>query len=193
MAGQKGRSGGARPGAGRPKSRVFYVYGLYRDVDCTDVFYIGKGKGRRMEVHVNDSDPVTVEVKERLGFLPMKKLRIDISEDEAFALERKLIGQSIIRGAELINRNAGTYPYPKGYNPSQKHDEFMKNAVRSLETLLQASKRETQQMVDTTPMILRRLTEIERLLGMRDKVRAERLSRRNPMSRSDAAEALFKP
>jgi hypothetical protein len=79
--------------------------------------YVGKGKGRRDEAHEKSSDPVNWmknEFIERtwimLGEIPKIRVRDNISEKEAFALERaliKAIGRADLGKGPLTNMTDG--------------------------------------------------------------------------------------
>ena len=66
----------------------FYVY-MYRRSDTNDVFYIGKGKGYRAEM-INGHNDHCVKIANKYGF-SIDYVKKDISEQEAFDLERELI------------------------------------------------------------------------------------------------------
>lgn len=82
--------------------RRFYVYALYRDVEMTDPFYIGKGSRDRLQSHEASSARDRAPTRRRsairkriveLGYVPKQILYSDLTEDEAFALEIKLIAE----------------------------------------------------------------------------------------------------
>ena len=66
----------------------FYVY-MYRRSDTNDVFYIGKGKGYRAEM-INGHNDHCIKIANKYGF-SIDYVKKDISEQEAFDLERELI------------------------------------------------------------------------------------------------------
>ena len=79
----------------------FYVYGLYRDVEMTDPFYIGKGNDRRINAHEKSSEiakrhnirknNTIKKLVATIGVVPKKIIKDSISELEAFTLEITLI------------------------------------------------------------------------------------------------------
>lgn len=81
----------------------FYVYGLYRDVEMTDPFYIGKGYGRRLDAHEKPSEIAkrhnvrknrTIEkLICEMGFVPKRIVQDGLSEAAALALEIRLIAE----------------------------------------------------------------------------------------------------
>src|ERR1019366_2046148 len=82
---------------------TFYVYGLFRDLSCSDPFYIGKGNRDRMKHHVIEVANGTCSnrlkacaIKKRLamfGFVPSKVLFSGLVSEEAFFYERELIAK----------------------------------------------------------------------------------------------------
>lgn len=79
----------------------FFVYALFKDAAMTKPFYIGKGSGKRIRGHVCPSSlrkrtPKNCAVKKvlaELGFIPSVVIKRDLTEAEAFDLERLLIAQ----------------------------------------------------------------------------------------------------
>lgn len=79
----------------------FYVYMLCRDVECTDPFYVGKGKGRRILAHEEEvacsrGNNILKHraIKKRLrvlGFVPKKIVASGLTEAEAIRYERQTI------------------------------------------------------------------------------------------------------
>jgi hypothetical protein len=80
--------------------RIHYVYALYRDAECTLIFYVGKGKDKRWEKHSSlarrclgnpHKNRIIALVIAKLGYLPKKKLVEGLSDEEACHLERAYI------------------------------------------------------------------------------------------------------
>lgn len=72
----------------------FYVY-MYRRNDTNDVFYIGKGKGYRAEM-INGHNDHCVKIANKHGFT-IEYVQKNMSEDDAFELEKKLIDEYVNR------------------------------------------------------------------------------------------------
>lgn len=100
------------------KKNDFYVYALI-DPRNGEPFYIGKGRGRRIEVHerearlgrtgCNPLKALTIQCIWSEGLtVQTKKIAEGLSEQDAFALERKLIdemdGLSNIQGGTVSRR-----------------------------------------------------------------------------------------
>ena len=95
---------------------AYYVYALYRDVDLTIPFFIGKGKGRRWLQHETAARHVCEHhrcrvvrlVVRQFGAVPKRKLAEGLTTEQACALEIALIAQY---GREpegpLINQTRG--------------------------------------------------------------------------------------
>jgi hypothetical protein len=80
--------------------KVHYVYGLYRDAACTQIFYVGKGYGGRWKKHERlarrasgnpHKNRIINLVVAELGHLPKKKFIEGISDADACALEKAYI------------------------------------------------------------------------------------------------------
>jgi NUMOD3 motif len=85
------------------EDRKFYVYGLFRDQERTDPFYVGKGHGDRINYHqrllekgkrVNHHKNNTIrQCLKRFDCVPRDVFARGLSESEAFDLERRLIAK----------------------------------------------------------------------------------------------------
>ncbi len=98
----------------------FYVYILYRDDEMTDPFYVGKGTGKRANMHgtysefnnggnVRKHNAVKKRLRE-LGHIPKAIFADSLTEDEAFAVEEWLIdwcGRIDLRTGCLTNATNG--------------------------------------------------------------------------------------
>jgi hypothetical protein len=82
---------------------IFYVYALYRDVEMSDPFYIGKGYGKRIRAHekayeiakrhnIRKNNTINKLIAE-LGYVPKKIIAGGLSEFEAFSMEIGLISK----------------------------------------------------------------------------------------------------
>jgi hypothetical protein len=85
----------------------FYVYGLYAPGRVPELFYIGKGSGYRLTVHLGPTltgqNPYKDRVIKKYQGCYAKKLFENLSEQEAFDLEIKLIAES----SGLVNLTDG--------------------------------------------------------------------------------------
>ena len=102
---------------GRRKSPPsFYVYVFFRPWDGTP-FYVGKGKGDRWKRHLrrdrcgnNEFNKILLKARTLKAAVPHVKMREGLSEVEALALERLLIGvigRMNINTGPLVNRVQG--------------------------------------------------------------------------------------
>jgi hypothetical protein len=97
--------------------------------------------------------------------------------------------------AGVKGRSGGRRPgagRPKGKTAATLQRDALARDLAALLKVLDSEAQVRRAFFEANPMILRRLTDIERHLGLREKVRMERTSRHNPQGRSSAAEALFK-
>lgn len=120
----------------------FYVYAIFRPWDGSPC-YIGKGRKGRINVHAKRrSNPHLrniFERAERLGLdVPVIKIRIGLSESDAFSAERALIaaiGRADLGSGPLTNHTDGG---EGAANPSQevrhKRGAAFRGKVRSNET-----------------------------------------------------------
>lgn len=83
---------------------VFYVYTHSTDVGG-DVFYVGKGKGRRAWARTGRS-PEWTEVVSKFG-LVVSLVKEGLNEDDAYSLEEDLITSYRMRGNNLVNKTNG--------------------------------------------------------------------------------------
>lgn len=103
-------------------SRRFYVYGLYRDAECLNPFYIGKGSGSRILEHEKYIEAerkynfrkyaIIKNLLKTTGIVPKKIIYSELLEEKAFELEKGLIlkhGKIVLGTGCLTNLCDGGY------------------------------------------------------------------------------------
>lgn len=99
----------------------YYVYALFRE-DGETPFYIGKGRGKRMDRHEKEldglnphKDNIIRKVVTALGHLPKAKLVVGLTNEMAIRIEKdiiRLIGRRSL--ANLTDGGEGLNPSPEG-------------------------------------------------------------------------------
>ena len=79
----------------------YYIYGLFRPTGI--VCYIGKGKGSRFRAHFRRTHNLHLRaiIAQAGGELPVVIIRSDLTETEAFEIERALITAIVLFYAGL--------------------------------------------------------------------------------------------
>jgi hypothetical protein len=119
---------------------MFYVY-LLRRLDGRPC-YVGKGKGERWRHQRGRNEHLLNIIRQAklLGKeLPAEKIRENLSEDEAFALERKLIafyGREDLGTGDLVNLTDGGEGL-SGYKPSPTSNAKRSAALKGREKTIE--------------------------------------------------------
>jgi hypothetical protein len=113
---------------------LFYVYGHFDKQE--NLKYIGCGKGVRAIQQAYRSDAWNEYFKDY--FPTLKFFKKDLSKEEAFILEKKIIKESREQGINLLNRtDGGQGGYQKEYHPmfGKTHSEETKNKIAASKKL----------------------------------------------------------
>ena len=117
------------------KEKVFYVYEWYYK-NTNEVFYVGKGKDNRLHSMLRRNSYFLNVIKKEQDNVDVRKVRENLNEEEAFALERQLIKEYKTKGECKTNfheggcgGNTGNYDNPER---SQKLSEAAKLRVGEL-------------------------------------------------------------
>lgn len=103
-------------------TNVFYVY-VHKKASNLDIFYVGKGKGNRA-TSLSGRNKHWKNVVNKYGYI-YEIVHDNLSENEAFDLEIKLIKQYMDNGIDLCNKSTG------GEGASGViHSEITKNKFR---------------------------------------------------------------
>jgi hypothetical protein len=129
--------------------RIYYVYGLYRDVKMLDPFYIGKGQRRRINFSAAENvDEHCTNIRKRnairkrireLGFVPRKIIRGRLLERDALAYESILIlkfgriNNGTGRLANLTDGGEGMSGHIPSKETNEKRRASLTGRKRSLE------------------------------------------------------------
>lgn len=115
----------------------YYVYFLLDPSNFYLPFYVGKGKGERWKVHLNETVEDTINKRKYLKIQKLRRLRFepkvyfyacDLTESEAYKIEEEQIRRFGRKGFEedgiLTNLCLGARP--PGFNNCQDKDAFRK-------------------------------------------------------------------
>ncbi len=139
----------------------FYVYALF-DADGI-VRYIGKGHGPRMSAHLSENKkPFVADALAALGDVPRLKLRVGLSEHDAYSIEQALITAiGIEPDGPLVNKTAkGSGPNSRqvtkwwASKPKEERQAHMRAAIeapRKPQTVDQRKQRIAAALATRTP------------------------------------------
>jgi len=89
---------------GKKATNKYYVY-LHRTLDTDEVFYVGKGSGKRSNSR-SGRNPYWKATVNRHGF-KVEVIKFDLFEDEAYQLEIETIAKLKGEGVKLTNLTLG--------------------------------------------------------------------------------------
>lgn len=101
---------------------MFYVY-QHRKADTNEIFYVGKGKGRRIN-QLFGRNVYWYRVVDKHGFIS-EKIADNLEEEFAFLLEIETIDIYRKRGIKLVNATDGGEG-SSGYKHTKEHKEKLK-------------------------------------------------------------------